>query len=682
MNEHKTISTGDSRGRIFWLVSALLIATLLIGPSLAQARATHRNFARTASMYLQSGPVLDSATATLSTFDLIVIPIEAQLWNPDFFSRIRSLNPNILILPYIATVSYNDLYWVDDIHKQMLRDIKPDWWLKDGAGQQLSVWPNTRALNLNTDWTDYLARHVDDVVIPSGLWDGVFYDEVQDSISWVGAVDVDRNGSADSSDVADRLWATNYERLFRLTRERIGENAIIMTNGSSNPTFFPYVNGRMFETFPSSRNTLSQWVNMTRSYQTVERGSAYDPITDNTGGIGARDDYQSVRFGLTTTLLGNGYFSYDEGTYNHSTLWTYDEFGVFLGQPKSALQNTFNPQNTDITQGVWEREFEQGKVIVNATEDEQVLELDGDFEKLHGLQDPMINDGSIVSQVRVASKDGLVLLRPIYEIVNTTFINGSFARIFNAEGNVDRTGFFAYDRLYRGGLQIIRFDTDTDGALETVVADDTFVSIYDDDGSLRARFAPYTESYDRGINISVGDLEDDGSVEIVTGTENGGGPHVRVFNADGVLINPGFFAYADSFRGGVNVTIGDLNGDNIKEIITGAGYNGGPHVRMFKKDGTLINPGFFAFDPDFRGGVNVASADVDGDGIDDVIAGPGLGGNGVARVFNRDGYLKSEFTVIDHNNRRGLKVAASDLDGDGVAEIIGLTTDVFTLSGF
>jgi len=172
----------------------------------------------------------------------------------------------------------------------------------------------------------------------------------------------------------------------------------------------------------------------------------------------------------------------------------------------------------------------------------------------------------------------------------------------------------------------------------------------------------------------------DGTVEIVTGTENGGGPHVRVFNQDGVLINPGFFAYDTAFRGGVNVAIGDLNGDDVNEIIAGAGVGGGPHVRVFNKDGRVINPGFFAYDPAFRGGVNVAAGDVDGDGIDDIVTGPGSGGGPHVRVFDRDGNMRSQFFAFDATGTDGIEIAAADLDGDGKAEVIGLSSDVFTLS--
>ncbi|PJA45361.1 hypothetical protein CO174_03490 [Candidatus Uhrbacteria bacterium CG_4_9_14_3_um_filter_50_9] len=664
-------------------LTTLLLAVMILHPAQSVRAVTNSNeYVRTANYFLLSGPALDSAMPTLASFDLIIIPVEAQVYNQSFFSSIRDRNPDILILPYIPTVSWNDLYWIDDLHQSMSAQLDSDWWLTDGDGDQVSVWPNTRALNLNSGWSEFLPEWTRDEVLSTGYWDGIFYDEVQDSISWLGDVDVDKDGNRDSASSADTLWENKYEDLFEYTRTLIGDEYIVITNGSSNSRFANHTNGRMFETFPSSGNTLAEWADKADEYLDLEvevNEPSVQVINVNTENTG-NENFQEVRFGLTTTLLGDGYFSYDFGTQDHSQLWTYDEYSAYLGAPKSTLQNATNPQDTTISTGVWQRDFEEGKVIVNATSSTQTIELGGEFEKIHGTQDPSFNDGSIIYEVTLESQDGIVLLRPIEEILDATFLNGAFARIFDREGNTKRTGFFAYENTAKGGTQVIRYDLDFDGAREYVVADDTYVSIYHEDGSLYVQFAPYESHYDQGINISVGDIENDGSVEIVTGTENGGGPHVRVFNADGVLINPGFFAYADSFRGGVNVTIGDLNGDGIKEIITGAGFNGGPHVRVFKKNGTLINPGFFAYDERFRGGVNVAAGDVDGDGIDDIVTGPGLGEQPVARVYDRDGNLKSEFVVFDTTDKEGLEIAVTDVDGDGIAEIIGLTTDVFTLS--
>ncbi len=667
-----------------WLLTLLM---LIVTPTTsAKASIKHSTFVRTANYFLLSGSALEnqSTIKILSTFDLIIIPVEAQVYNKSFFQEIRSLNKDIIILPYIATVSWNDLYWNDPLHQKLYQQIKPQWWLTDANEKQISVWPGTRALNLNSGWNTFLPEFVKKEILSTGLWDGVFYDEVQDSISWVGATDVDKDKKNDSPSTADILWETRYEELFARTRSLVGSNMTLISNGSSNPDFVRYLNGRMFETFPSSDNSLTKWKVMTNEYLNLEQEISNPSVmlinvnTENTGVI----DYQKIRFGLATTLLGNGYFTFDYGTENHAQLWTYDEYNAYLGTPKSSFQNLYNPQQTTINPGIWMREFEQGQVLVNATDQQQTIHLDGEFEKIHGTQDPNVNNGRIVSEVTLPSKDGLLLLRPIEEILDAPYLNGAFAKIYTPDGVTKRTGFFAYNNSQRGGNQIIQFDTDGDGKRETIVADHTYISIYKPDGSLHKKFAPYTTQYNRGITISAGDIENDGSVEIVTGTKNGGGPQVRVFNKDGVLINPGFFAYEEAFRGGVNVTIGDLNGDAIKEIICGAGVGGGPHVRVFRKDGTLINPGFFAYDASFRGGVNVSAGDVDGDGVDEIVTGPGMGGSPLARIFTRDGKRKSEFYLFDSTQRDGLEVVVSDVDTDGIAEIIGLTADVFTLSIF
>ena len=71
----------------------------------------------------------------------------------------------------------------------------------------------------------------------------------------------------------------------------------------------------------------------------------------------------------------------------------------------------------------------------------------------------------------------------------------------------------------------------------------------------------------------------------------------------------GFFAYAPAFTGGVFVACGDVDGDGIPEIITGADAGGGPHVRILRIQGGTVTSvfEFFAYHPNFRGGVRVAA---------------------------------------------------------------------------
>jgi hypothetical protein len=638
---------------------------------------------RTANYFLMSGHVLSDpdTISTLSEFDLIVLPSEAQVYNKSFFSQIRSLNPDIIILAYIPTVSWNYKYWTDPLHNELYDHINNDWWLKDEDGKKKSVWPNTYALNLYSDWTPFLAEYVNSEILSSGYWDGIFYDEVQDTIDHISPLDVNQDSKNDTASEANTLWSERYTFLFSYTRELIGNDYVLITNGSSNNDFAPYVNGRMFETFPSSTNSMTDWKNSTYDYLTFEEKVEYDPITIinvNTENTGDPNDYQKVRFGITTTLLGNGFFGFDYGTENHSQLWTYDEYQAYLGTAKGSPTNLLSDSDR-ITSGLWNRDYENGKVIVNATYEEQEIILDGEYEKLHGTQDPATNNGSIISILTLESRDGVILLRPVEEVQDAAFLNGSFARIFDNKGSVERTGFFAYDSSQMGGRYVVRQDLDHDSVRETIVADDTFVTIYEADGSLRTRFAPYTEHYQSGINIAVGDLENDGTVEIVTGTEDGGGPHVRIFNNQGTLINPGFFPYHESFRGGVRVAVGDLNNDGYNEIIVAAANGGGPHVRVTNKDGKVINPGFFAYDELYRGGAYVSVGDVDGDQNDEIITGTGPGLDPLVRIYDKDGVLENEF-AMETSHRDGINIATTDIDGNGIDEIIAFTTDVFTFS--
>ncbi|MBU4315193.1 VCBS repeat-containing protein [Patescibacteria group bacterium] len=633
-----------------------------------------KNAIKTANYFLLSGSTLSNQATMekLAEYDLLVLPAEAQVYNPTFSQDIREINPDILLLAYVPTVSWNNI-WQDRLHKELYNGIESSFWLKTTSSNNVSIWTGTQALDLTSGWNNYLSEFVAYEILYNDYWDGVFYDEVSDSISWVGNIKLSNNASN-----VDSGWQDAYVSLFAKTRALVGSNKIIITNGSSNLDYTPYVNGRMFESFPTPWEGNGSWGTNMANYLTLEDAVSYDPVillNSDTSNTGNSADYQKVRFGLSSALLGDGFFGFDYGTQSHSQLWHYDEYDAYIGSSKSDAQQATN--------GVWTREFTNGKVVVNPTSSNQTVKLNGEFEKLHGEQDPNFNDGSIISSLTLNSQDGAVLVRPLAEILGGVFLNGAFARIFDGNGQTYRTGFFSYNENYIGGTQIMTEDINFDGNNETVVADANQVFIYNSNGTLHASFYPYTENYRGGVNIAIGDLENDGSIEIVTGTEAGGGAHVRVFNADGVLINPGFFAYDEVYRGGVNVAVGDLNGDGTREIICGAGLQGGPHVRIFNKDGKLINPGFFAYDINFRGGVNVASGDVNGDGIDEIITGPGYGGLPEIKVWNNDGVqLTSPFLALESSAKVGVKVSTADLDNDGIDEIIAFTQDVFTFSNY
>jgi hypothetical protein len=198
-------------------------------------------------------------------------------------------------------------------------------------------------------------------------------------------------------------------------------------------------------------------------------------------------------------------------------------------------------------------------------------------------------------------------------------------------------------------------------------------------------FMAYTPAFTGGVHVAVGNIDGVGGDEIITGAGPGGGPHVRIFHLNNDLsvsepFGTGFFAYAPAFAGGVYVATADVNGDGKDEIITGAGPGGGPHVRVWKlnADGKTFSEfaGWMAYSQAFGGGVAVAGGnfvaeDSDKPVLEEVATVPSLGGGPHVRVFDGIGGVKREFMAFDPNSQDplGYRITGGDWDFDTVADL-------------
>lgn len=149
-------------------------------------------------------------------------------------------------------------------------------------------------------------------------------------------------------------------------------------------------------------------------------------------------------------------------------------------------------------------------------------------------------------------------------------------------------------------------------------------------------------------------------------------PEVKVFNTDNKHQDMAFMAYDRLFKGGGNVAVCDTNGDNIDEIVVGAGPGGGPHVRIFDYLGNFTGYSLFPFHPDYRGGVDVACGDVNGDKKDELVVSQFSDGQAWIKIYKADisKTILAEFIAYDEKFEGGAHVAACDINGDGKAEVI------------
>ena len=162
---------------------------------------------------------------------------------------------------------------------------------------------------------------------------------------------------------------------------------------------------------------------------------------------------------------------------------------------------------------------------------------------------------------------------------------------------------------------------------------------------------------------------------VLTGADAGGGPHVRRFTALGGAtpsVGPlnSFYAFDPSFLGGVRVAEGDVNGDGIPDYIVGAGTGAAPQVRIVDGATGTLQADFLAFEADFTGGVFVAAGDVNGDGYVDVIVGSGEGRPGEVKVYSGRDLSLLNATAVFPGFTGGVHVAAGDVTGDGLADVV------------
>ncbi|QEL15237.1 beta strand repeat-containing protein [Limnoglobus roseus] len=240
---------------------------------------------------------------------------------------------------------------------------------------------------------------------------------------------------------------------------------------------------------------------------------------------------------------------------------------------------------------------------------------------------------------------------------------------------------------FTGGIRTASADFNNDGVPDIVVGTGpgmaTQVQVIDG-STLKSLFtvAPFEASFTGGVYVAAGDVNGDGVPDLAITPDEGGGPRVDVYNGAGFVKIVSFFGIDDTnFRGGARASIGDLTGDGTGDLVIVAGFGGGPRVAAFEGKSLSGTPkkvfnDFFAFEQTLRNGIFVTVGDLNGDGFADLIAGGGPGGGPRVLAFSGKDLATDKQTTLanffggDINSRGGIRVAVKNLDGDAQADLV------------
>lgn len=246
-------------------------------------------------------------------------------------------------------------------------------------------------------------------------------------------------------------------------------------------------------------------------------------------------------------------------------------------------------------------------------------------------------------------------------------------RIFNRYEGRENPTIRPYGS-FTGGANVAVGDVTGDGEDDIVVAPRVgggpHVRVYSKDGKLLGDFWPFDVNSRNGVQVAVGNVDGDAADEIVVVPEQNDRTRVKVYNFDAKRTIIGEWDAFGEARSGGSVAVGDVDQDGVGEIIVGAGPTGGPHVRVFEARGELKSISFFAYHTDYRGGIDVAAGDVDGDGKAEIATVP-RSGNARVKIYR----YNTQQTILGEWNAYGEfpvggRVNLADVDYDGKAEVV------------
>jgi hypothetical protein len=332
----------------------------------------------------------------LSQWDVVVLSTDVQHYAPEFLGELRAQNPDIKILAYFPAVFvWSETSGLRDTRAGYVDKVEQnDWWLYDNKGNPMGtegyLWFTNFTCHCPVDGsgrriTEWLADYISDEIIATGYWDGVLIDGLFENPNWINdndqffidppaGIDSDRDGTIDDPEQVYGWWLASVEEFLSRLRQNIGYSHILIGNDKNYQS--EYLNGGIRENFPNmhgdwSDNMFSEYGYITMSetwldlpmnctlmlcFYRNELNTTYEPHRTGT--------YErKLRFTLTSSLLGDGYYLLEGGS---GSFWWEDLYDVDYGEPlgPAYLDSIWAEQYSEYKH-VWVRDFANATVYCN-----------------------------------------------------------------------------------------------------------------------------------------------------------------------------------------------------------------------------------------------------------------------------------------------------------------------------
>ena len=228
----------------------------------------------------------------------------------------------------------------------------------------------------------------------------------------------------------------------------------------------------------------------------------------------------------------------------------------------------------------------------------RVFDLDGNLLSQFFAYDPSDRGGIIVSSGDV-NADGIAEIFVVSESVGTGDV-----RMFNRYGQLQ--GMLRPFGRVDSVIQLAIANMDEDVANEIIFLlqqkNESLIRITDGDGRYVREFSLSKDS--KGQTISAGDVDGDGQDEIIVSSLIKKISFIETYSSTGTR-ETFFMPYQPTTRVGVKVCSGDIDQNGRAEIYTVPFSKAGPHLRIFENNGVVLGS-FFPFASSNRFGATCA----------------------------------------------------------------------------